>query len=97
MSMTNHITEPGLQELTAPKLRWRCDLSRIPFETTAQAPRREGFVGQEPYRGLVGVAADRAFGAVTRHVGAGQVAEHFAGVTVAIGGGIADQGFLRQA
>ena len=47
MSLTNHITEPGLQELTAPKLRWRCDLSRIPFETTAQAPRREGFVGQE--------------------------------------------------
>ncbi len=47
MSLTNQITEPGLQELTAPKLRWRCDLSRIPFETTAQAPRREGFVGQE--------------------------------------------------
>jgi ATP-dependent Lon protease len=41
------ITEATLQELTAPKLRWRCDLSRIPFETTAQAPRREGFVGQE--------------------------------------------------
>jgi predicted ATP-dependent protease len=34
-------------ELSAPKLRWRCDLARIPFETTAQAPRREGFVGQE--------------------------------------------------
>ncbi|HEY2119274.1 MAG TPA: AAA family ATPase [Candidatus Acidoferrum sp.] len=47
MSLTNHITDPGLLELTAPKLRWRCDLSRIPFETTAQAPRREGFVGQE--------------------------------------------------
>ena len=47
MSLTNHIAEVGLLELTAPKLRWRCDLSRIPFETTAQAPRREGFVGQE--------------------------------------------------
>lgn len=47
MSLTNHITDPGLLELAAPKLRWRCDLSRIPFETTAQAPRREGFVGQE--------------------------------------------------
>jgi len=41
------ITEAGIQELTATKLRWRCELSRIPFETTAQAPRREGFVGQE--------------------------------------------------
>src|SRR5271166_2859885 len=47
MSLTNHVTEPRLLELTAPKLRWRCELSRIPFETTAQAPRREGFVGQE--------------------------------------------------
>jgi predicted ATP-dependent protease len=47
MSITNHITEPSLVELSAPKLRWRCDLARIPFETTAQAPRREGFVGQE--------------------------------------------------
>jgi lon-related putative ATP-dependent protease len=47
MSLTKNITEPGLTELAAPKLRWRCDLSRIPFETTAQAPRREGFVGQE--------------------------------------------------
>ncbi len=47
MSLMKEITEPTLQELTAPKLRWRCDLSRIPFETTAQAPRREGFVGQE--------------------------------------------------
>ncbi len=47
MSLMKEITEVTLQELTAPKLRWRCDLSRIPFETTAQAPRREGFVGQE--------------------------------------------------
>jgi ATP-dependent Lon protease len=34
-------------ELAADKLRWRCELSRIPFETTAQAAKREGFVGQE--------------------------------------------------
>jgi lon-related putative ATP-dependent protease len=47
MSVMKEITEPTLQELTATKLRWRCDLSRIPFETTAQAPRREGFVGQQ--------------------------------------------------
>jgi len=29
------------------KLRWRCETSRLPFETTAQAEPREGFVGQE--------------------------------------------------
>jgi predicted ATP-dependent protease len=40
-------SEKKVSELAAPKLRWRCELSRIPFETTAQAPRREGFVGQE--------------------------------------------------
>jgi ATP-dependent Lon protease len=34
-------------ELPAGKLRWRCELSRIPFETTAQAEPREGFIGQE--------------------------------------------------
>jgi predicted ATP-dependent protease len=34
-------------ELPASKLRWRCDLARIPFETTAQAEPREGFIGQE--------------------------------------------------
>jgi ATP-dependent Lon protease len=34
-------------ELPAGKLRWRCDLARIPFETTAQAEPREGFIGQE--------------------------------------------------
>jgi predicted ATP-dependent protease len=34
-------------ELPSPKLRWRCDLARIPFETTAQAEPREGFIGQE--------------------------------------------------
>src|SRR3974390_868523 len=36
-----------LNELGLEKLRWRCELSRIPFETTAQAQKREGFVGQE--------------------------------------------------
>ena len=37
----------GHAELPAEKLRWRCELSRIPFETTAQAEPREGFIGQE--------------------------------------------------
>jgi lon-related putative ATP-dependent protease len=39
--------EIGVRELGPEKLRWRCDLSRIPFETTAQAQKREGFVGQD--------------------------------------------------
>ena len=34
-------------ELPTEKLRWRCDTSRLPFETTAQAELREGFIGQE--------------------------------------------------
>jgi ATP-dependent Lon protease len=38
---------PKPVELPAAKLRWRCELSRIPFETTAQAELREGFIGQE--------------------------------------------------
>src|SRR5258706_9386566 len=38
---------PNPTELPAAKLRWRCELSRIPFETTAQAELREGFIGQE--------------------------------------------------
>jgi len=38
---------PKHAELPAAKLRWRCELSRIPFETTAQAEPREGFIGQE--------------------------------------------------
>ena len=47
MSVTTEksITLPS--ELTPDKLRWRCELSRVPFETTAQAQKREGFVGQE--------------------------------------------------
>jgi predicted ATP-dependent protease len=42
-------TKPALQptELPPAKLRWTCELSRIPFETTAQAEPREGFIGQE--------------------------------------------------
>ena len=34
-------------ELAPDKLRWRCEAERLPFETTAQADLREGFVGQE--------------------------------------------------
>src|SRR5438046_4053673 len=34
-------------ELPSAQLRWRCETSRLPFETTAQAERREGFIGQE--------------------------------------------------
>jgi hypothetical protein len=38
---------PKPTELPATQLRWKCELSRIPFETTAQAELREGFIGQE--------------------------------------------------
>jgi lon-related putative ATP-dependent protease len=38
------VTVPGLPP---EKLRWRCEASRLPFETTAQAEPREGFVGQD--------------------------------------------------
>ncbi|HET8926167.1 MAG TPA: ATP-binding protein [Candidatus Acidoferrum sp.] len=38
---------PKHAELPTEQLRWRCELSRIPFETTAQAELREGFIGQE--------------------------------------------------
>src|SRR5260370_40275885 len=41
------IAAPKPMELPVAKLRWRCELSRIPFETTAQAELREGFIGQE--------------------------------------------------
>jgi ATP-dependent Lon protease len=47
MSATTEKTMTMPTELTADKLRWRCELSRVPFETTAQAQKREGFVGQE--------------------------------------------------
>lgn len=43
----NPETRVKVAELGVEKLRWRCELSRIPFETTAQAQKREGFVGQE--------------------------------------------------
>ena len=39
------ISKPS--ELEPEKLRWRCEPARLPFETTAQADLREGFVGQE--------------------------------------------------
>jgi len=38
---------PHPVELPPAELRWKCELSRIPFETTAQADPREGFIGQE--------------------------------------------------
>ncbi len=47
MSVTTEKTITMPTELTADKLRWRCELARVPFETTAQAQKREGFVGQE--------------------------------------------------
>src|ERR1700751_1178003 len=42
-------TKPAPKPVEVPpeKLRWKCELSRIPFETTAQADPREGFIGQE--------------------------------------------------
>src|SRR5262252_7146959 len=46
MATTTNAT-PVHTELPPAKLRWRCELSRIPFETTAQAELREGFIGQE--------------------------------------------------
>jgi predicted ATP-dependent protease len=47
--MTSSNTKPASTHVELPpaKLRWRCEPSRIPFETTAQAELREGFVGQE--------------------------------------------------
>jgi predicted ATP-dependent protease len=47
--MTSKINKaaPAYVELPPAKLRWRCELARIPFETTAQAELREGFIGQE--------------------------------------------------
>jgi predicted ATP-dependent protease len=47
MTLKTEKPELALTELGPAKLRWRCELSRIPFETTAQAQKREGFVGQE--------------------------------------------------
>lgn len=47
MNSVNTNGAHGHAELPAEKLRWRCDLTRVPFETTAQAEPREGFIGQE--------------------------------------------------
>ena len=47
MNVTKFMNENKLVELPVEQLRWRCDLARVPFETTAQAPRREGFIGQD--------------------------------------------------
>ncbi len=47
MAIKTESPELKIAELGPEKLRWRCELSRIPFETTAQAQKREGFVGQE--------------------------------------------------
>jgi predicted ATP-dependent protease len=47
MTIKTDKPELKVEELSTDKLRWRCELSRIPFETTAQAQKREGFVGQE--------------------------------------------------
>ncbi|MDP9147121.1 MAG: AAA family ATPase [Acidobacteriota bacterium] len=47
MTYTTIKTAPAHLELPPAKLRWSCELSRIPFETTAQAELREGFIGQD--------------------------------------------------
>src|SRR6202790_4141040 len=47
MTSKNIKAAPLHEKLPPAKLRWRCELSRIPFETTAQAELREGFIGQE--------------------------------------------------
>jgi predicted ATP-dependent protease len=45
----NEPKKPADQPASLPvdKLRWRCETSRLPFETTAQAELREGLVGQD--------------------------------------------------
>src|ERR1700684_2532283 len=47
--MSSKTLKPAAEhaELAPTKLRWRCELPRIPFETTAQAALGEGFIGQE--------------------------------------------------
>src|SRR5215813_7999601 len=47
MSSNGYKVAPMHAELAPDTLRWRCEASRLPFETTAQAEPREGFVGQE--------------------------------------------------
>src|SRR5258708_15586170 len=53
MSSSGYKTAAVHAELPQAKLRWRCEPERLPFEPTAQAERREGFIGQE--RALRGV------------------------------------------
>src|ERR1700732_997674 len=47
MSSNGYKTAAVHPELPPAKLRWRCEPARLPFETTAQAEPREGFIGQE--------------------------------------------------
>jgi predicted ATP-dependent protease len=47
MSSNGYRPAPEHIALPPEKLRWRCEPSRLPFETTAQAEPREGFIGQE--------------------------------------------------
>src|SRR5258707_13830378 len=47
MSNNGYKVAPAHTELTSDKLRWRCEASRLPFETTARAELRGGFIGQE--------------------------------------------------
>src|SRR5262249_49314851 len=47
MSMNGYKPASAHPELPPERLRWRCEPARLPFETTAQAEPREGFIGQE--------------------------------------------------
>ena len=47
MSVTDRKTGAESERARPGKLRWRCDLSRIPFETTAQARTARRIRGQE--------------------------------------------------
>src|SRR5258708_26750011 len=47
MSTNGYKTAAVHAELPPEKLRWRCEPTRLPFERTAQAELREGFIGQE--------------------------------------------------
>ena len=47
MSVNGYKPAAAHAELPPEKLRWKCEPARLPFETTAQAELREGFIGQE--------------------------------------------------